>query len=112
MPFSCYLYELWSCPYDAVLTECTMHFRHADLVSLLGHLYDVRHVVFSPSQIGLPVDRSRKYCILLRKEGPLKWRDGNVFDATNFLNIFCRRPVSNGHIFLSSTPASMVDKDR
>ncbi len=52
---------------DIVLHECVTRFQEEVLVRLLGDLYDVEAVVTSPSKLGIPSMRRRKYTMCIRK---------------------------------------------
>jgi hypothetical protein len=57
---------------DWVIVECVTSFDHSMLEKLLGDRFSLTVLNFSPTLLGIPVMRKRKYMILLKK-GSLQW---------------------------------------
>ena len=74
LAFASFAHEVWHHAPDVVVVECTRTFNHGDLISLLNEKYSVNPLVFSPSDLGIPSERIRKYTVLLKREGKLTWK--------------------------------------
>ena len=57
---------------DLILVECVLNFDDTMLAELFAEDYDLLTLRVSPTLLGEPVERGRKYMILLRKE-KLEW---------------------------------------
>lgn len=114
--FASFAYEVWHYAPDIVIVECTRTFNHGDLISLLNEKYAVSPVVFSPTDLGIPSERIRKYTVLLKRDGgyggKLTWKADAEITGERFLAKFGRKLVANAHIYLSATPADLVDEER
>ena len=60
-----------------VVIECTRAYDEADITAVVGDSYTVHYIVFSPSDLGVPSTRFRKYMVLLHRQGCLRWQDGH-----------------------------------
>ena len=98
---------MWECFHDdgvdAILVECTSQYRHADIERILGQNFELSDAVFSVTELGIPTERWRKYMVLLRIGGRLRWQKGHQFSRQRLLEVFGRRLVCNGHVYMDST---------
>lgn len=96
---------------DAVILECTRQYRHEDINEILGQRYDMWPITFSPTEVGVPSERYRKYMVLLQKHGRLSWTPSAELTLETFLGAFGRRLASNGHVYLADTPEHVVEAE-
>ena len=60
---------------DWIICECVRGFDHEFLANALTEWYDMSVLLFSPTLLGLPAMRWRKYMLLTRRPtGPAKHR--------------------------------------
>ena len=82
--------------YDFIILECTAHFDTRGLEPF-EHLYHIVVLTFSPTLLGFPASRVRKYMMLLNKK---RWRfmlQAEEFGHMKlFEALFGRRVVLNG----------------
>ena len=106
--FLCFLREVLLYAYDWLILECTGLFDESGLVPL-HPWYKVVTLKFSPTLLGFPCSRIRKY-MLLTRHGVLKWRR-QILDVGHmqaFKMIFSRR-VQLGGVDMARAPAHMVE---
>lgn len=91
-PFMQWLRERILAEEDVIVGECVLGFDHESFFDFLRDAYDLSLLKLSPTLIGEPAERQRKYMILLKRDR-LKWlpciEDYGVEDA--FYRIFARR---------------------
>ena len=96
---------------NLVFTECTVNQEVALLQKWLGDLYQVESFIWSPAYMGWWVDRRRRYCVMVLKDGPFHL----PFDVFNTMHggfgaVFRKvRPENQikGDMFLAA-PSRMV----
>lgn len=108
LAWASFLRETWWSEPDMVLLECTRSYRHADLDAVMGSKYSLTFLVFSPTQVGVPSERYRKYMVMIKKDGRLRWHSGCELSESNFLKIFGRSLSVNGHVYLLESPGDLV----
>ena len=106
-----FLKEIYDSEPDTVVLECTRAYRHEDLEFVLGSKYTLSWLVFSPTQVGIPSERFRKYMIMMKNGGMLKWKPGAEISEANFLKTFGRRLVVSGHVYMHSTPDGLIQSE-
>ena len=76
---------------DAIVVECVPGFDHQMLEELLAQDYSLAVLKFSPTLFGEPVERIRKYMVLLKKRA-LEWHPAIQQHGVeeSFLNFFAR----------------------
>ena len=84
LPYVVYLTWMKRLGYDWFLHECVRCFHVAAMTALLGQDYCVATLVTSPSQLGLPTNRFRRYTLCCRADA---WR---VLDSAEFAEIFAK----------------------
>ena len=94
---------LHDCLPEAIIHENTSHFDDEVFVLLCGHHYSVQTAAYSPSHMGLPVNRLRKYSVLIRKDC---W-SSMPFDWKILESIIGRNLATSGRIFYRA-PHSML----
>ena len=110
MAWSSYMREQLIKKPDLIILECTRGYKHEDLEILMGCTYTVHVASFTPTEIGVPSERWRKYMVLVLRIGKLQWMAGKELNKENFMKLMGRTLQCDGHVYLSSTPADMVDK--
>ena len=93
---------------DAVLVECVMQFDHELLAELFDDLYELTVLRVSPSLFGLPVERQRKYMVLLAKHR-VKWiKEVAEFGPEKaFHSIVAKKVVMSCRDHLRAPPAAI-----
>lgn len=88
------------CKEDAVIQECVRDFDIGIFHAWLSDLYDIDVILVDPTELGWPVTRHRKFCILRLKEGKFAHMTGDWLD---FLEIFGKTtlPEEGGDIFFA-----------
>jgi hypothetical protein len=79
-----------------IIHECTPFFDVDILHRLFGNLYFISTFIFSPTLLGLPQTRKRRWTLLMLKT---RRRLRIPFNVEGFGSIFQRRVVSNGQLF-------------
>eukprot|EP00971_Amphidinium_carterae_P327569 6458993-Amphidinium_carterae.6 len=92
---------------DIVIQECTRTFDVGSYKECLGEDYDVQQLVFSPTDLHLPVARTRSYTIALRRERLRRKLDWGIETASRLVFVGPERPFK-GSIF-ARAPQSMRD---
>ena len=89
-----------------IIGECTIHFNHQAFAGIMRGYYELGAVIFSPSDVGLPCERQRKYMILRRigSCSPLVPFSLKGFGATMY-----RQVKANGDMYYQA-PASLVNE--
>ena len=111
MAFTAYMREVIHTLPDVVLLECVRQYQEGDAILMLEHNYHYTGLVFSPSEIGLPIERYRKFMVFLLRSGSgkeLKWKEGLQLCRGTFLAAFGRTKACNGHVFMDGTPDHCV----
>jgi len=103
------MWDLLNDDLDWALLECTRHYRHPQLEVVLAHIgASVFPVVFSPSHLGLPCTRYRKYMLVLFSPR-FRWKsNADAISKTSLMSAFGREPVGSGSDFLQKTLKSEV----
>ena len=89
----------------AIIHECVPGFDIKLLESLFEPKYAVRSWVFSPTHLGMPTNRPRRYTIMFLREC---MQPSIAFDATGFGKLFYRRLMLDGHAMFQA-PAHEVE---
>ena len=110
LSWTCYMREVIHYQYDIVVLECTRCYQEADAIFMLGHLYVFEYCIFSPSEIGVPSERWRKYMVFLHRRGKVQWIPGQELNREKFLKTFGRKLACDGHVYMDHTPEHMVDE--
>lgn len=95
--------------FDIGVLECTRKFRHEHLEIMLQP-FVVESLVFSPSQLGVPAERYRKYMLVLNTR-TVKWASGAGFDRNLFLARFGCALSASGSLLLEGTPKAVVREE-
>ena len=96
------MWEFYNRIYDLAICECTYLYQHRHIqiiVSRVGGV--VSPVIFSPTDIGYPAERKRKYMIVTFPG--LRWITGRTFTKANLLNTFARQVIKTGDVYLENT---------
>ena len=109
--WACLLKEIFDGEPDTVVLECTRGYRHEDLELVLGSKYTLCQLVFSPTEVGIPSERFRKYMVMMKIGGMLKWKPGAEISEANFLKTFGRRLAVSGHVYMHSTPDKLIQSE-
>lgn len=98
--------------YSFVLFECTQTFDDVEGLSPFLDHYEAVTLKFSPTMLGLPISRVRKYMVLIRKD-TLKWRAGiaEAGHLTMFKKIFGRSIKLHG-VDLLRAPTTSINLAR
>ena len=110
LSWTCYMREVIHYQYDIVVLECTRGYQEADAIFMLAHLYVFEYCIFSPSEIGVPSERWRKYMVFIHRRGKVQWIPGQELNRENLLKTFGRRLACDGHVYMDHTPEHMVDE--
>ena len=95
---------------DILFCECTRLYPHEDIMLMLGDLYDLHEATFSPSLLGIPAERWRKYMVCIKKQGRVKWAADRKLTFARLKSMFGQTLQCDGHVFLESTPDKMIYK--
>ena len=109
LAWASFVAEIWRSRPDLIVIECTRNYNHLDLMFLLGSIYSMSPLVFSPTSIGIPSERYRKYMVLVALGGRLQWLEGRELNATAFMSLFGRTLMTDAHIYLNGTPQHYVE---
>ena len=110
-PWASFLRELYHSEPDVIILECTRNYRDDDLLYVLGSKYSLHVIVFSPTEVGIPSQRFRKYMVLLLHVGRLQWVEGWELSKHAFMQVFGRQLACTGHVYLQDTPPAMVARE-
>ena len=106
MPFMVWAYETLAAEPDIVIHECTPRFDFGMLVAIFGFLYVVQSFCFSPTDLGWPASRPRRWTLMYHR----KRRNPIVpLSRPNFGAFFFRASTTDGHIFWDA-PKEDVDR--
>ena len=90
---------------DLLLIECVPSFPHEVLEQILGTQCELRYILASPVQMGIPATRKRKYMCMLQK-AHWQWlldADNDTF-ARWYAALFCRPCSLLGEALLLASP--------
>ena len=92
-------YETLAAMPEWIVHECTSDFDYEILQTIFGAVYMIMTFVFSPTDMGIPASRPRRYTIMVLKamSKPLL-----SFDKQGFGSIAFARCVLTGHVFFSA----------
>ena len=94
---------------DIMIIENVMPFDEAMLGELTSRLYDMHVFPVSPRDFGWPVNRARKYMVLL-KRGRIAWDEAVASDPLSAFKLLFHRPLRlDGRAFWRA-PEDVVDK--
>ena len=110
LSWTCYMREVIHCQYDIVVLECTCGYQEKDAIFMLGHLYVFEGCIFSPTEIGVPSERWRKYMVFIHRRGKVQWIPGQELSRENLLQTFGRMLACDGHVYMDHTPDYMIQK--
>ena len=110
LSWTCYMREVIHCQYDIVVLECTCGYQEQDAIFMLGHLYVFEGCIFSPTEIGVPSERWRKYMVFIHRRGKVQWIPGQELSRENLLQTFGRMLACDGHVYMDHTPDYMIQK--
>eukprot|EP00971_Amphidinium_carterae_P112644 2230620-Amphidinium_carterae.6 len=102
--FLCWLADTWHARPNAIIHENCPGFDHSIFEMLLGAEYEVMSCELSPSHIGLPVSRTRRYTCLVQKTLEMTLR----FDINELLPIIGRRLVADGSLYFRAPGALLT----
>ena len=100
--FLVWLADLVRASPDIIVDECTRNFDQAAMERLLADTYTAQSLTFSPTNMGLPTRRMRKYTIFVRKDN-LKFTID--WSADSMQNMAWRELSLTGKLFFRA-PAS------
>ncbi|CAK9112824.1 unnamed protein product [Durusdinium trenchii] len=93
---------------DWIILENVDNFDESVVYQLVSSQYSVLVLHLDPRNFGFPVSRSRKYLLLLRRNGRLAWCPEIEMDPTTAFEKLFRRPLNmDGRIFFCA-PDSVV----
>ena len=101
----------WTKP-DILILECTRLYDHNDVVAILDEVASMSPLVFSPTQVGIPSERYRKYMVMLWRCGRLQWKERAEINLPRFLAVYGRRLACNGHVYLKNTSEDLIETYR
>lgn len=107
LPFMTLMHEVKQKKYDITIIECTPAFSQANVAQLLGPQFCVQSATFSPTDLGHPASRSRKYTVALYRDRRI-WAHGKTLTTRALLAEFGRSMQVTGSIYLSATPAADI----
>lgn len=81
---------------DIILHECTLDFDWSVLDTFFGSAYIVCSFAFSPTDLGIPSSRPRRYTLLVAKE---RFSLRSTFDGSGFGRDMFRRCMATAHIY-------------
>ncbi len=90
---------------EVIIGECAVNFDHKKTEEFLEDMYVTQSFVHSPTQLGLPTRRAKKYTISLRKDKLVFSVPWSVPDVS----FVFRRPVATARMFFRA-PASLITK--
>lgn len=111
IPFLIWLWEKVAFPEtapDIMIVENVMLFDEAMLGELTSSMYDVCVLPVSPRDFGWPVNRARKYMILL-KRGRIGWDEAVASDPLSAFKLLFHRPLRLDGRVLWRAPEDVVD---
>lgn len=108
LAWASFMRELMSYLPDIAILECTRSYMHEDLVAVTDAAYDTFPLVFSPTDVGIPSQRVRKYMVLLHRRGHLRWKANCAIDGDRFMALFGRKMACDGNVYFADTPGEAV----
>ena len=99
IPFFIWLVLVFHKKPSFVLHECTPRFDVQVFHSVLGDLYDIQTIIVSPSDVGIPSSRPRRWTVLLRKTELLALLP---IDSDQFRQLFFRKVMLDGTTYMTS----------
>ena len=95
-----WLHEMKLALPDVIIVECTPHFQHQHLRTIMEDSYQLAVLQISPELLGFPVKRVRKFMILTKSATTKMDTEVEVagVDAT-FKRLFAHRVVARGSFF-------------
>ena len=88
-----------------IVHECTAEFDEKLLHQIFGDCYDIQSHVFSPSQLGWPTTRQRKYSILIHNT---RFCRTHSFTEYRYRDLFHRSIRMTGHDFWCAPEAVVL----
>ena len=106
LPWICWIREMLILLPVIIIAECTTLFDHETFAAAVACHYTLVSLVFSPTDVGMPVERIRKYMVLRRTTVCKSLMD---FTPEGFGRVFFRQVKINGDVFYRA-PAEMVEQ--
>lgn len=106
MPFMVWAYETLMAQPTIVIHECTPRFDYTMLTAIFGFVYVVQSFCFSPTDLGWPASRPRRWTVMYHRQrrAPMA-----PLSRPNFGAFFFRASTTDGHIFWAA-PKNDVDR--
>ena len=103
--FLAWAYEMLAFRPAIIVHECTPEFDFQQLIIIFGSFYLIRSCIFSPTDLGLPMSRPRRYTIMMLR---CTFQPLLSFDVDGFGSLFFRSLRLTGHV-LWQAPQQMVN---
>lgn len=105
LPFFVWAFETLAWGPDLIVHECTPRFDVATLELIFGMLYLIVSFVISPTSLGWPAMRPRRFTILVHRERRVAPRE---MSAAIFSSLFFRKCMLDGHVFWCASYTAVV----
>ena len=79
---------------DLILAECVSGFKHLACLAPLLDIYEISSLDFSPTMLGIPSHRPRKYMLLSHKEKTI-----SILNMVDFPKLFYKVLVANADLY-------------
>ena len=106
VPFAVWAMETLFWSPHIIFHECTPRFDVATLMAAFGTAYLVISLVFSPTHLGWPASRSRRFTIMLHRQLVVL---PHMLSQALFSSFFFRRCGANGNIFFCAPQADVAE---
>ena len=89
-----WIYTMLADEPDLIIAECVALFRHETCLKALMQKYELSSLVFSPTLLGVPSHRPRKYMLLRHKTKTVA-----LHDLVDFSRLFYRALIANADVY-------------